>query len=119
MSFLQQTSAFLAQATDQVEEAFHWGQLPPLWLVVLVVVPAVVLFVAFFYRREEPRGNSGWRIPLAGIRVLLILGVLPILSDSSAITTIVLSRVSYDVRRSNGRASIARTPRIRRTRIPA
>lgn len=94
MSFLQQTSAFLAQATDQVEEAFHWGQLPPLWLVVLVVVPAVVLFVAFFYRREEPRGNSGWRIPLAGIRVLLILGVLAMLARP------LLRRTSYETRDS-------------------
>ncbi len=56
--------------------SLKWHALPPLWLVVLVIVPAVVLAVRFFYRREAGRIGRRARIALGLLRVASILAVL-------------------------------------------
>ena len=60
-------------------QSLRWAFLPPLWLVVLVIVPAVALAVHFFYRREA--GQVGRRLRTAmgilrALAVLLVLGTL-------------------------------------------
>ena len=54
----------------------RWEALPPLWLIVLVIMPLLVLSVRFFYRREA--GLVGWRLRLlmGGLRIVAILLVL-------------------------------------------
>lgn len=56
--------------------SLKWHALPPLWLVVLVIVPAVFLAVRFFYRREAGRLGRRARIALGLLRVASILSVL-------------------------------------------
>jgi len=56
--------------------SLKWHALPPLWLVVLVIVPAVFLAVRFFYRREAGRVGRRARIALGLLRVTSILAVL-------------------------------------------
>jgi hypothetical protein len=56
--------------------SIKWHALPPLWLVVLVIVPAVFLAVRFFYRREAGRLGRRARIALGLLRVASILAVL-------------------------------------------
>ncbi len=56
--------------------SLKWHALPPLWLVVLVIVPAVFLVVRFFYRREAGRLGRRARIALGLLRVGSILAVL-------------------------------------------
>lgn len=56
--------------------SIKWHALPPLWLVVLVIVPAVFLAVRFFYRREAGRIGRRARIALGLLRVAAILAVL-------------------------------------------
>ena len=67
--------------TSVVEEAFRWLGMPDLWVVVLIIVPAVVLFSAFFYRREILVGRDGFRWPLAALRALLLLFVLGMMAQ--------------------------------------
>lgn len=59
-----------------LSRSFRWHSLPPLWLVVLVLVPAVFLSVRFFYRREAGRLGRRKRIALGLLRVTSILLVL-------------------------------------------
>jgi hypothetical protein len=56
--------------------SLKWHALPPLWLVVLVLVPGVFLAVRFFYRREAGRLGRRPRIALGLLRVASILVVL-------------------------------------------
>jgi len=56
--------------------SLRWHALPPLWLVVLVIVPAVFLAVRFLYRREAGRLGRRPRIALGLLRVAAILAVL-------------------------------------------
>ena len=59
-----------------VASNLRWEALPPLWLIVLVIMPLLVLCVRFFYRREA--GLVGWRlrILMGGLRIVAILLVL-------------------------------------------
>jgi len=54
----------------------RWDALPPLWLVVLVIVPLVALAVRFVYRREPGAQGTPLRVGLGGLRVLAVLLVL-------------------------------------------
>jgi hypothetical protein len=56
--------------------SLKWHAMPPLWIVVLVIVPAVFLAVRFFYRREAGRLGRRARIALGLLRVTSILAVL-------------------------------------------
>ncbi len=94
----------LAQVvSSQVEESFRWLRLPPAWVVVLVILPLVVAFVVFFYRRENPavgtgpRGSdsAGWRWGLGILRVLVLLAVLAMLAQP------VQRRTTYETRDSS------------------
>lgn len=71
----------LAEATTQIEERFRFLHLPPPWIIVLLVVPLVILFVGFFYRREQAPTRETWRWGPALIRVLVILAVLAMLGQ--------------------------------------
>lgn len=61
----------LQQASESVNRELGFNGAPPAWVVVLVIVPAVVLFVAAIYRRE---GES------ASLRAKLLLGTLRFLA---------------------------------------
>jgi len=64
---------------DSVSTSLRWHALPPLWVVVLVIVPLVFLTVRFFYRREAGRVGRRLRIGMGLLRalaVLLVLGAL-------------------------------------------
>ena len=56
--------------------SLRWQSLPPLWLVVLVIVPGVFLAVRFFYQRESGRVGRRLRIAMGVLRALAILLVL-------------------------------------------
>ena len=56
----------------EIEESIRWLRMPPAWLIVLVVVPLVIAFVVFFYKRENPSGSRAWRWLLAALRVAVI-----------------------------------------------
>ncbi|MHC4137326.1 MAG: VWA domain-containing protein [Planctomycetota bacterium] len=59
--------------------SLRWHALPPLWLVVLVIVPAIALAVHFFYRRESGRVGRRLRLTMGVLRalaVLLVIGAL-------------------------------------------
>src|SRR5690606_4865738 len=52
---------------------------PPAWVIVLVIVPLVVCFVTFFYRREMPIGRRavvGWLAALRAGVIFLLLAML-------------------------------------------
>lgn len=53
-----------------------WHALPPLWVVVLILLPAVVLLVRFFYRREAGRVGRRPRMAMGVLRILAVLLVL-------------------------------------------
>ena len=54
----------------------RWDALPPLWVVVLVILPAVALTVRFVYRREPGAQGRKLRMALGGLRILAVLLVL-------------------------------------------
>jgi len=56
----------------------RWDALPPLWVVVLVIIPIVALTVRFIYRREpgamDARGGGRpLRMMLGGLRIMAVL----------------------------------------------
>jgi len=54
----------------------RWRNLPPLWVVVLVVIPAVLLAVRFVYRREAGKVSAMPRRIMGVLRVLAVLLVI-------------------------------------------
>jgi hypothetical protein len=56
--------------------SLRWDALPPLWLVVLVIVPAVALAVRFFYRREAGQVGRRLRLTMGALRSLAVLLVI-------------------------------------------
>ncbi len=65
----------------QNERLFEWGYMPPAWVVFLLLVPAVALFVSYFYRREKPGGGPRTRWVLGGLRAAVVLLVLAMLAQ--------------------------------------
>ncbi|MBI4583953.1 MAG: VWA domain-containing protein [Planctomycetes bacterium] len=65
----------------ETRETFDWEHLPPLWVVILVVVPAVAGLVWWIYRREKATAGNWARAVLGSLRALLILAVLLFLAQ--------------------------------------
>ena len=77
---------FLCQAevpdlVTETEETIRWLEMPEAWIVALLIIPLVVAFVGFFYKREKPVGNPGWRWTLGGLRVLVLVLALLMLAQ--------------------------------------
>jgi len=58
---------------DASSTSLRWHALPPAWVVVLVIVPAVALAVRFLYRREAGKVGDRPRIAMGALRILAIL----------------------------------------------
>jgi hypothetical protein len=85
-------SILLQTFSESRERAFEWANLPPAWVVFLVVVPLVAFFVAYFYRREKPADGRRMR-PLLGIlRAAVILAVLALIARPMARETVYQTR---------------------------
>ena len=71
------TPGCFAQAGAQpglvTEEKIRWLEMPEPWVVVLVILPLVVGWVTFFYKREKPVGNPRWRWTLGALRFLVLV----------------------------------------------
>jgi len=65
----------------ETEETVRWLDMPPAWIVVLLILPLVFAFVGFFYKREKPVGNPRWRWALGGLRVLVLAMALLMLAE--------------------------------------
>jgi hypothetical protein len=52
---------------------------PPLWVTVLLIIPAIVLLVAFVYRREPSSAGRRIKTALAGLRIVTIVILLLVL----------------------------------------
>ena len=61
-----------ASGRSEIVEALRWLRMPPAWTVVLLILPFVIGFVAFFYRRERPTGSGAWKWVLGALRVVAI-----------------------------------------------
>ncbi len=66
----------LAQAGSQpgivTEEKIRWLEMPEPWVVVLVILPLLIGWITFFYKREKPVGKPGWRWTLGALRFLVL-----------------------------------------------
>ena len=69
-SFLCQGGA--ADLVTETEETIRWLEMPEAWGVVLLILPLLVAFVGFFYKREKPVGNPRWRWALGALRLLVV-----------------------------------------------
>ena len=69
-SFLCQGGA--ADLVTETEETIRWLEMPEAWVVVLLILPLLVAFVGFFYKREKPVGNPRWRWALGALRLLVV-----------------------------------------------
>ena len=78
-SFLCQVEA--PDLVTETEETIRWLDMPEAWIVALLVLPLVIAFVAFFYKREKPVGNPGWRWALGGLRLLVLTLALLVLAN--------------------------------------
>ena len=65
----------------ETEETIRWLDMPEAWIVALLILPLVIAFVAFFYKREKPVGNPRWRWTLGGLRLLVLTLALLILAN--------------------------------------
>jgi hypothetical protein len=63
-------------AFADASSSLRWESLPPLWVVVLVIVPAVFLLVRFLYKRESGKVGRKLRMTMGLLRALAILLVL-------------------------------------------
>lgn len=59
----------------------EWRNLPPTWVIVLVVVPAIVIFAALVYRRENKTAPNAARFFMSILRMALILLLFLVLSE--------------------------------------
>lgn len=70
------TGSCTAQAAPQpgtvMEETIRWLEMPEPWIVVLVILPLLVGWIIFFYKREKPVGNPQWRWALGALRFLVL-----------------------------------------------
>jgi hypothetical protein len=68
----------LAEIRTEMGE-WRWADLPPAWVLALLVI-AAFLGLRWLYRRERGRSSPARRLFLAGVRTLVLLAVLLILS---------------------------------------
>jgi hypothetical protein len=66
---------------DAAEWGFRWAGLPPLWVVVLILIPAVIVLTFLVYRREGRTASRGMKFFLGTLRAILILLALVILFE--------------------------------------
>ena len=71
-------------AADDTVTRLRWRALPELWLIALVIVPAVALLVWSIYRSERGRATRGGKLALAAVRIVLILLVIGMLFEPYA-----------------------------------
>jgi hypothetical protein len=82
LSWPEWKALIFLQTQLQNERLFEWGALPPAWVVFLLLLPAVLLVVSYFYRRERPAGGGrGVRWVLGGLRAAVILALLAMLAQ--------------------------------------
>lgn len=62
----------LQQASESVNKELGFNGAPPAWVIVLVIVPALVLFVAAIYRREGESASLKAKFLLGSLRFLAI-----------------------------------------------
>ncbi len=71
------TGICFAQAGSEpgivTEEKISWLEMPEPWVVVLVILPLLIGWTTFFYRREKPVGNPRWRWTLGALRFLVLV----------------------------------------------
>ncbi len=79
---------FASLLLGDVERSVHFADMPELWVVVLVVIPAVILVISTLYRREKGNLDSLSRGALAAIRVALVFLVLFVLFQPVVETTV-------------------------------
>ena len=65
-------TALFADASSSL----RWESLPPLWVLVLVILPAVFIIVRFLYKREAGKVGRKLRMTMGLMRALAILLVL-------------------------------------------
>jgi hypothetical protein len=77
----------LAQAVETTVREYTWINPIPAWVIFLVLLPVLVAFAVFIYRRELPRGPRplGW--VLSGLRVLALLAIIALLAGPVLRTT--------------------------------
>lgn len=68
-----------ATPAESVKEELAFASAPPLWVIVLVIVPALVLLVGYVYRREGASAGGRMRGLLAGLRLAAIALLLLVL----------------------------------------
>lgn len=66
---------------DAAEWGFRWANLPPLWFVVLVLIPVVIVFTFLVYRGEGGGASRRMKLFLGTLRALLIFLTLIILFE--------------------------------------
>jgi len=69
----------LEQAAERVSEQLAFVSAPPLWVTVLILIPALVLFVGFVYRREGPSASIRAKVVLGSLRFAVVLVLLLVL----------------------------------------
>jgi hypothetical protein len=65
----------------ETREFLDWGYLPQAWVIFLVIIPLVIAFACFIYKREPLHANPRVWFFMATMRVLLILAVLLFLAQ--------------------------------------
>ncbi len=79
------------------EVSLAWQNMPPAWVLFLVIIPAVVLLVALIYRRERRDAGPRPKIALVALRAALLLLVLLMLMGPILTVDTVKLRKAYAV----------------------
>jgi uncharacterized membrane protein len=77
-------SPALVLAADTTTTQLRWRSLPDLWLVVMVLLPLVIGFVWWVYRREAKTAPARWKRVLGALRVGAIVAVMLMLFEPYA-----------------------------------
>jgi hypothetical protein len=74
--------------TGPEETALRFRSLPPMWLLFMVMLPAIILFVWWIYRREGQTATSTGRRVLAVMRIMAITLILLLVFQPYAETSV-------------------------------
>ena len=85
----------LALAEPRTETRFEWLHAPEAWVVILVIIPAAILFVGATYRMERGSLDVWKRVFLATLRACLILAIVAFLCEPTLIKDRVQRESSY------------------------
>src|SRR6185295_14672700 len=61
------------QIPEHAEWSITWQHMPPLWVLLLLVIPAILVAVGMVYRRERQDVGAGPKVVLTVFRALLLL----------------------------------------------